>query len=209
MTDRIPEGITAEHILRAIDNIASGMPNKFAKSTGYDVLFEGKRYSPKAVLGVAAWILTGDELGPYDFKGGIGSKCFKILEKNGFIIVTKGDIDLFPEEVNEEHLEGRLKEIMVNKYERDPEARKKCIELYGVSCKVCGLNFEETYGAIGEGFIHVHHLVPLASVGKEYVVNPADDLKPVCPNCHAMLHKRRPPFSIDELKEIMKIQDLS
>lgn len=124
MTDRIPEGIEARHILQAIKKIAAGVPNKFAESTGYDVLFEGKRYAPKAVVGVAAGELSGEELGPYDFKGGIGSKCFKVLLNNGFVVVTKGDTDPYPDEVDDEHHEGRSLEVKVNRFERDPEARK-------------------------------------------------------------------------------------
>ena len=57
---------------------------------------------------------------------------------------------------------------------------------------------------LGEGFIHVHHIVPLSGLGKSYVVDPINDLRPVCPNCHAMLHKRVPPYTIDELREIME-----
>lgn len=191
------------HILQAIKKIAAGVPNKFAESTGYDVLFEGKRYAPKAVVGVAAGVLTGEELAPYDFKGGIGSKCFKVLINNGFSVVTKGDTDLYPDEIDAEHHEGRSLKVKVNRFERDPEAREQCIKHYGVSCQVCGLDFKGLYGAIGEGFIHVHHLVPLAIIDKAYVVNPIEDLRPVCPNCHAMLHKKRPPFSIEELRSMM------
>ncbi|HBI00952.1 MAG TPA: HNH endonuclease, partial [Flavobacterium sp.] len=68
----------------------------------------------------------------------------------------------------------------------------------------CELNFEETYGNMGYKFIHVHHLTPVSTVGKEYKVNPVEDLRPVCPNCHAMLHRRNPPLTIEELREIIE-----
>jgi hypothetical protein len=45
--------------------------------------------------------------------------------------------------------------------------------------------------------IHVHHLRPQSSIGKRYRVNPIADLRPVCPNCHMVLHLRccgRPRF---------------
>lgn len=201
MTDRIPDGITRDHIILAIRIIESGAANKFAESTGYDVLFEGKRFSPKAVVGVAAAEILGEELGPYDFKGGLKSRCFRVLENNGFEVITKGDIAPFPEEVEDEaHFEGGLKVIKVNKYERDPDARKKCIGHYDRMCQVCGFDFEAKYGVIGEGFIHVHHIVPISAIGKQYEVDPIKDMRPVCPNCHAMLHKRTPPFTLEELK---------
>lgn len=62
----------------------------------------------------------------------------------------------------------------------------------------------DVYGEIAEGFIHMHHLVPLSAIREEYKLNPQTDLIPVCPNCHAMLHKRHTPFTPDELREIMR-----
>lgn len=98
-------------------------------------------------------------------------------------------------------IEGSLLRITVNRYERDPVARQKCIEHYGTACVVCGFDFEERYGAIGAGFVHVHHLVDIASIGERYQVDPVRDLRPVCPNCHAMLHQKRPAMSVDKLKK--------
>lgn len=106
-----------------------------------------------------------------------------------------------PVEFQKLFLEGRTKSVSRNIYERNPKAREICIEFYGSTCLVCSLNFNDTYGDIGKGFIHVHHLVPISSVKKEYNLDPIRDLRPVCPNCHAMIHKRVPPFSINELKE--------
>ncbi|MDT8416146.1 MAG: HNH endonuclease, partial [Flavobacteriaceae bacterium] len=78
------------------------------------------------------------------------------------------------------------------------------IDHYGLSCSVCKFNFENEYGELGKDFIHVHHLRQVADIGKEYKIDPVKDLRPVCPNCHAMIHKRKEPYTIDELKEKMK-----
>lgn len=75
--------------------------------------------------------------------------------------------------------------VWVNKYERDPNLRKKCIEKKGCKCSICGIDFGRKYGEIGDGFIHIHHIKPLASDGSDVLNN----LIPVCPNCHAMLHR--------------------
>ncbi|MGG0788273.1 DUF3427 domain-containing protein [Peribacillus simplex] len=99
------------------------------------------------------------------------------------------------------YIEGATKTITVNVYERNPVARKKCIEHYGCKCVICNFNFEKTYGEIGKDFIHVHHLVELSEIGIEYGINPIEDLRPVCPNCHAMLHKRKPAYTIKELRD--------
>jgi 5-methylcytosine-specific restriction protein A len=66
---------------------------------------------------------------------------------------------------------------------------------------VCDLNFFDRYGEIGEGFIHVHHKVEISTIGIKYSIDPIKDLIPVCPNCHAMLHKEKPALSINELKK--------
>ena len=111
--------------------------------------------------------------------------------------------ELFPDEVNkaECHTEGAVSQILVNRYERDAKARTKCLKAYGYQCTVCGFDFESTYGEIGREFIHVHHLKEISSIRKEYEIKPKDDLRPVCPNCHCMLHQRKPAYTIEELKE--------
>ncbi|TBX35262.1 hypothetical protein EYY67_09770 [Rahnella victoriana] len=113
-----------------------------------------------------------------------------------------------PEEVSEpeKFIEGSVKTITINAYERDPQARQKCIDYYGYVCVVCGFEFEKVYGALGKNFIHVHHLKPLGEIRKAYEVDPVKDLRPVCPNCHAMLHRREPALSIEELKTHLKNQ---
>lgn len=45
--------------------------------------------------------------------------------------------------------------------------------------------------------------MPISVRGGEYEVNPKTDLIPVCPNCHAMIHRQNPPLSIQELKDIL------
>ncbi len=110
--------------------------------------------------------------------------------------------DNYPEiaGIGSRFVEGSVRRVAVNAYERDSAARAACIAHWGVECRVCGINFEGVYGKIGKGFIHVHHRVPMSSIGREYEIDPIDDLAPVCPNCHAMLHSTNPPFSLEELK---------
>ncbi len=100
-------------------------------------------------------------------------------------------------------LEGSVTRISVNRYERNLTARKQCIQHYGTSCCICKFNFEEMYGELGQGFIHIHHLIPISDIAEEYVVDPIVDLRPVCPNCHAMLHRRNPPYSISEIQALL------
>jgi 5-methylcytosine-specific restriction protein A len=109
---------------------------------------------------------------------------------------------LFPNELEPgpEYVEGARKQVRVNAYERDSRARKVCLDHHGRSCVVCGINFEARYGKLGKGFIHVHHLKPLALTDGEYHLDPIVDLRPVCPNCHAMLHRGKRLLSVDRLR---------
>jgi 5-methylcytosine-specific restriction protein A len=96
--------------------------------------------------------------------------------------------------------EGSRVQITVNAYERNPVARQMCIDHFGAQCVVCGFDFAENYGRIATGIIHVHHLTRLADISEAYEVDPIEDLRPVCPNCHVVIHKRNPPYTIDEVK---------
>lgn len=107
---------------------------------------------------------------------------------------------------SEEHkifMDGTPNQVIQTRYERNPFARATCIKHYGYSCSVCDLDFEKRYGKLGRNFIHVHHLIPVATVGRPYAVDPIKDLRPVCPNCHAMLHKEDPPMKIKRLKALL------
>ena len=58
----------------------------------------------------------------------------------------------------------------------------------------------------GTDMIHVHHLVPVSDIQEAHVVDPIRDLRPICPNCHAVIHRRQPPFSIEEIKKMIEGQ---
>jgi 5-methylcytosine-specific restriction protein A len=96
--------------------------------------------------------------------------------------------------------EGNIGTVTTTKYERNPYARDVCIKKHGTICRICGFDFGKVYGEIGKGFIHIHHLMPISEIGKEYLLDPINDLCPVCPNCHAMIHKRRPAYSLEDIK---------
>jgi hypothetical protein len=103
-------------------------------------------------------------------------------------------------------LEGARYRVTVNAYERDPRARHLCVASHGATCVVCGFSFGSAYGPVADGFIHVHHLRPLSELGGEYKIDPVEDLRPVCPNCHAVLHRRVPAFSVDEVRAFLRRQ---
>lgn len=85
--------------------------------------------------------------------------------------------------------------------------RLPCIAYHGALCKCCGFDFEKKYGEHGKGFIHVHHLRPLRTLGEDYRIDPVNELVPLCPNCHAMIHRgnEAKPLSVEELRAMMKL----
>ena len=113
---------------------------------------------------------------------------------------------LLPEEISETEgsYEGARRQISVNTYERDRTARDKCLQHYGTRCAVCEKDMSEIYGPAAAGLTHVHHLKPLSEIKEDYQVRPIADLRPVCPNCHAVIHRRKPPYKIEEVKGFLE-----
>lgn len=156
---------------------------------GLDILNEGLpkyNWTPQSSgMEIGQAIAEGLELIWFNFPG--AAKCLKVRA-----------------EEEKTYPEGNPNRAFITRYERNPHARKACIAKFGYSCSVCGFNFENTYGELGKGFIHVHHLEQVAKIGKAHSIDPIKDLRPVCPNCHAMIHKRKDPYSIEDVKERLK-----
>ena len=104
----------------------------------------------------------------------------------------------------DDYSEGDVQRVTVNRYERDARARDACINHHGLRCAVCDLSFEERYGDPGKDFIHVHHKRPLHRMRASNRIDPITDLIPVCPNCHAMLHRREPPYDVEQLRAMLR-----
>jgi 5-methylcytosine-specific restriction protein A len=100
--------------------------------------------------------------------------------------------------------EGAVTRVLVNRYERDRAARAECIAHHGTTCIVCGFNFEQRYGELGRNFIHVHHVREISTLGPGYRVDPKTDLVPLCPNCHAMAHRKTPALTPAQLRRRLR-----
>jgi predicted HNH restriction endonuclease len=124
------------------------------------------------------------------------------ITKDGYAHRLPTEVQPFDEK--KLYTEGKVTEVFVNRYERNPEARTECIKHYGAVCQGCGFDFGEFYGTTAQGFIHVHHIVSLADIGKAYKVDPAKDLVPLCANCHSVVHLTKPMLTIEQLKKLTK-----
>ncbi|MGV8940310.1 MAG: HNH endonuclease [Lysobacter sp.] len=98
--------------------------------------------------------------------------------------------------------EGLRFSVVSTAVERNPVARHKCIEHFGCKCYVCRFDFKSTYGELGCDYIHVHHKTDISARDGEHEVDPIRDLVPLCPNCHAMIHRRRPSMTVEELMTV-------
>lgn len=100
--------------------------------------------------------------------------------------------------------EGRLGSVMLTRHERNPKARDACLRAHGTVCSVCGFESRSVYGADAEVVIQVHHLMPLRTRVGAHAVDPVQDLRPVCPNCHVLIHQTDPPRSIEAVKAMIE-----
>lgn len=98
--------------------------------------------------------------------------------------------------------EGATKQVLVNRHERDPRNRQAAITFHGTACLACNIRMAERYGEIADGFIHIHHTESLAATGEH--TPDLEDLIPLCPNCHAVVHLADPPLTLEQLKQRME-----
>ena len=198
--------ITAPQLAKALGYSHFSAANLLYGKLGKLISLALDKLPPKRWDGSYSWwqvLSSGVHSKEMGFQWVMRPQLAKALEE--LEIVTESET-ILPEEIrNIEHLkEGATYRIIVNAYERNPEARSICIAHYGTQCVACGFNFGEIYGESGEGYIHVHHLRRLSEIGEEYEVNPIKDLRPICPNCHAMIHRREPPYTIKEIQFMLK-----
>lgn len=135
-------------------------------------------------------------------------------QENIFYLLGRAEPDALGKEVFDpkSRLEGAAYQITTNRYERCARLRKECIDYYrsindlALVCLSCSFDFEDVYGELGAGFMHIHHIDPLGDLQEERLVDPKKDLVPLCPNCHTMVHRKlssdQKPRSAEELAEL-------
>ncbi|RZI60538.1 MAG: hypothetical protein EOP14_00805 [Pseudomonas sp.] len=133
------------------------------------------------------------------YRGQVGSNA-NHPEKSGGTALDEGTSSS-PASGGDE--EGEWHQVIVTQHERSRSNRKACLDHYGPVCQACGMSFGDVYGALGIDFIHVHHEVPLHTLGGAKTVDPVMDMKPLCPNCHAMVHRNEPPMPITQLRHLL------
>lgn len=90
-----------------------------------------------------------------------------------------------------EYEEGALRELKACVRARSRELRAAAVATYGYSCAVCKFSFSHVYGRLGDGYIEIHHIQPLAETPKPRT-SKVKDVVALCSNCHRMIHRRKP-----------------
>ena len=117
------------------------------------------------------------------------------------------DEPLMLSENEEEFPEGRAVYKQHRTRERNRQlvkrAKEKRSEERGdLECDVCGFNFFDTYGDLGEGYIEYHHTKPVSELQPDEKTS-LKDITLVCANCHRMLHRKRPWLSTSQLRSLI------
>lgn len=186
---------------------------------GNDLLWEGKAHrrvgqpSTQNLLygpGVRHVFTRTEDREPFTYEGVAvahevqDSQPFRVLWR--FLEQPRRRAEVLAEELVPQsgYWEGAARQVQINVYERDPAARSACLAAHGTRCAACDTDMGEVYGELGAGFIHVHHLRPLSEVGQGYQVDPVADLCPLCPNCHAIVHRVSPPLKVPALQQMLQ-----
>ncbi len=87
-------------------------------------------------------------------------------------------------------------------WERDPLIRAFCLRYHGTRCQVCQTDLAQRYGPMGASATEVHLVQPGAFSTSSNIPDPVEDLIPVCPSCHVMLHRGRAnePMGVEDLR---------
>ena len=148
------------------------------------------------------------------FSEGRGLVSLYSPDKHGYWINGKrcdDKLPIYPDDLpdnSSEYREGKKKVVAINIHERNFAARQACVSHYGNYCFICKVDFGKTYGEECEGLINVHHLKMISETDGEYKIDPIAGLRPVCPNCHMVLHSKSKNecYTIEEVKAMLKRQ---
>jgi 5-methylcytosine-specific restriction enzyme A len=120
-------------------------------------------------------------------------------------------IDDEPENLAEQDLNERKRYFRHRRIERNPKTSSLVKKHRGYICEACEFSFVKVYGDIAynkkkEAYIEAHHLTPISDLpeGKTIKYNVEEDFRVLCANCHKMVHRKNPPYSIEELRKILK-----
>lgn len=200
----ILDALSPEEIKQRKDTIV----DELGKITPADLEFDVEEKMPlgkgKYALSKQATIFLNEKLGwevpvyEYEVRGhkGMLSKLENALKRSVRVEVSAEELETYRE--------GSKRISTVTTVERNPNVRKKALEIHGCSCKVCGYEATTFYsGADADVGLEVHHLVPLSKSG-EVSIHIETDVTVLCSRCHTFLHKYSPDDALMTVEEAKK-----
>lgn len=103
-------------------------------------------------------------------------------------------------------VEGSVSKVLVTKRERSVRNRLLALQIHGYQCGTCRLRPLEVFGEALGGVLEVHHIEPVSELGEPRPYDPSTDLIPLCPTCHRMIHTVNPPYTPQQLKEMLEVR---
>lgn len=194
------------------EEVANFISSAQSRLSSFDVRIDGRDVNEigtlqdvsSSQLGVSAEVFSEESIASTEFLSDSESHLVETVVDFVIYLLSVDEANYRTAEEVQGFPEGAVETVLVNRYERDGRNRAIAIRTHGLTCVVCDFNFGEVYGPLGDGFIVVHHLVPVSKLGVDYVINPVTDLVCICANCHAMVHRSDPPIAIAELREQVK-----
>lgn len=214
------EGILRSHVLKAARQYDQGqLESGFGSSTRFDVVVNRKPYPPKMLLAIAHRLATGEPLDQMVHGGWLNTvpnvRLRDTIHANNYLywlnfrIIPKGKP--LPRKFSRKarlkraatRFEGVERRVFRLLRSRNPTARAECIAFHGTRCACCSKRLSDIYGPIAKDYVQVHHRKPIHKARGRRAVDPKADLCPVCPNCHIVLHLRKPELSVEQLCAIV------
>lgn len=201
---------TRATVLAAMARIAAGEASEgFGPARSWFVRHPetGAFFPAKIVWGLASG-KTGRDFNAHQARDGLRRLAFDVPGPDQ----KAADIAESPETLAQLPIgiEGAERQVTRNIKERDPAARRAAETWWRVQaggnlvCQGCDLDFGRRYGPRGEGFMHFHHIEPLAKASGPRQIAGPQALVPLCPNCHAMVHRGEDLLSVEDLQKLVR-----
>ena len=163
---------------------------KSYKQSIQDALEKGSQESTKFDGKALFYMIDGKNKGHYGL----------IEQKNCSLDLTADD-DEFSEgkELLKLHLTRERNQYLIAR------SKQKFKDEHGgrLYCEICGFDFAEVYGGLGNGFIEAHHTKPISEMKPDEKTK-VEDMLMLCSNCHSTIHRRKPWATKKDIKEILK-----
>ncbi len=164
------------------------VPKRY-RATIRDALERGSRESVKFDGKALFYMIDGKNKGHYGL----------IEQKNCSLDLTADDDFSEGKELLKLHLTRERNQYLITR------SKQKFRDEHGgrLYCEICGFDFAEVYGDLGNGFIEAHHTKPVSEMKPDEKTR-VEDMLMLCSNCHSMIHRRKPWATKEDIKKILR-----